>query len=231
MALFKETPLKATQAAKEAATVVVEQREREKAVAVERQESARMALASVDSEILQIEDDAVVALESGRELPDLTVLHTKREQAMLKKGASDKLVDKASAALEAAEEEFQAAAQAYKRACEEAILVHMLRLAEQLKPVNEEFVASAGRGFNIEALIAGIRFEIAQCTQPSQDVKIHRYYEQTTNWQERSLSLGTALREVAKGYWSFADPRDARRYEAEVSALKAEMAEADAARA
>src|SRR6266446_2194444 len=106
MALFEKTPagaaktaLISAQALVDRAAAAVKQFTDKRMTAVERHEAALAAAAEVDASLKNADVEAVAAVASGRELPNLASLYTRRDQAALKVRATAALVEKCDAEL------------------------------------------------------------------------------------------------------------------------------------
>jgi hypothetical protein len=159
MALFEKTPVGAArtaaiaaQARVDKAAAAVKRLTDQRAPAVERHEAARAAADVTIAAIKNADLDAVAAEETGRELPDLSVLYAQRDQAALKVRATAARLEKIDAELQAANDELLDANDALTLALRGDTLVRMAKALEPAKAVDDELIAQ-GRGFGIADMI------------------------------------------------------------------------------
>jgi hypothetical protein len=70
-------------------------------------------------------------------------------------------------------------------------------------------------------------YDAAAAGQLEENIRIARWNTSNTSRNEYSYPPQIALQSVAKGDgWEFCDPRDARRYSAQIEAMRAEIAAA-----
>ena len=225
MALFEKTPagaaktaLIAAQARVDEVAAAVKKLTDRRAPAVERHEAARAAADATVAAIKNADLDAVAAEETGRELPDLSVLYAQRDQAALKVRATAARLEKIDAELLAAEDELDDATEAHARATRGDTLTRMAKALEPAKAVDDELIGQ-GRGFGIADMIDQALAAAEKCaTPPILDVEL---------WTHDNSIIrrppDRAIGDVARGA-SFVNPRDARKYAAQVEALRTEIA-------
>jgi hypothetical protein len=137
----------------------------------------------------------------------------------LKVRATAALVEKCDAELQAAQDELDDATEAHARAVRGDTLARLAKALEPAKAIDSELVTQGAPYYGIATLVDEITAAAEECATPRiLDVELW------TN--DRSILRRPperAIEDVASGTLTFVNPRDARKYAAQVEALKPEI--------
>jgi hypothetical protein len=146
-------------------------------------------------------------------------LRAKVEEAEFAETISRKLVEEADQALVAAQDELDGATEAHARAVRGDTLARLAKALEPAAAIDNELASQGAQHFDIEGMIRELETMIENCTTPPiLDVEL---------WTNDNGIIRRpperAIEDVARGA-SFVNPRDERKYAAQVEALRTEIA-------